>query len=146
MNLMRLFVVFLVVTLGFGAFGAAVGGLFGVGASGPVGVYGGASTNTYLTKNLLQNARVDTAGLPTLFGNDGDYLTTRVSYKLNLKGPSLDTACESSTFAGSVLAVGAAYQLTSSRPVAAYQFNPLQFRAAGGTGKCNQKERGAKCA
>ena len=40
MNLKRLFVVFLAVTLFFGAFGAAIGGLFGVGLGGPVSVYG----------------------------------------------------------------------------------------------------------
>ena len=33
-----------------------------------------------------------------LIGNDRDFLTTRVSYKLNLKGPSLSvqTACSTS--------------------------------------------------
>lgn len=49
-----------------------------------------------------------------------------------LKGPSLDASCETSDFDGSVSLTGGAYVLTSSRPVAAYQFSPLQFRAAGG--------------
>src|SRR4029450_2050770 len=35
---------------------------------------------------------------PALLGNDKDFLSTRVSYKLNLKGPSitLQTACSTS--------------------------------------------------
>lgn len=68
---------------------------------GPVGVYGGVSANTYLLNNLLKSRRVDVGSLPTQFGNMGDYLTTRVSYKLNLKGPSFDvqTSCSSSLVA-----------------------------------------------
>ncbi len=49
-----------------------------------------------------------------------------------LKGPSLDIECKSAPFTESVLAPGAAYHLVSSRPVAAYQFNPLEFYATGG--------------
>jgi len=68
---------------------------------GPVGVYGGASTNTYLFNNLLSGGRLDASSLSALFGNQSDYLTTRVSYKLNLRGPSLDvqTSCSSSLVA-----------------------------------------------
>jgi hypothetical protein len=50
-----------------------------------------------------------------------------------LKGPSLPKACTTAAaMTASVLARGSAYHLKSSRPVAAYQFNPLEFRAAGG--------------
>lgn len=49
-----------------------------------------------------------------------------------LKGPNLSSSCSSDPFSESVLAVGGAYRLTSTRPVAAYQFSPLQFRATGG--------------
>jgi len=68
---------------------------------GPVGVFGGASTNSYFLNNLQTAPGVDVGGLPTLFGNQPDYLTTRVSYKLGLKGPSLDvqTGCSSSLVA-----------------------------------------------
>ncbi len=68
---------------------------------GSIGVYGGASTNTYFTENVLTSGTVESGGLPSLFGNQADYLTTRVSYKLNLRGPSLDvqTSCSSSLVA-----------------------------------------------
>lgn len=67
---------------------------------GPIGVYGGTSTNTYLLENLLKT-RDAAEGMPALFGNQTDYLTTRVSYKLNLQGPSVDvqTSCSSSLVA-----------------------------------------------
>jgi len=66
----------------------------------PIGVYGGSSLNTYFLFNgLLSNYLSDP--LPILLGNDKDYLTTRVSYKLNLKGPSIavQTACSTSLVA-----------------------------------------------
>ena len=44
MSLKRLVIVFLAVTLFFGAFGAAIGGLFGIGLGGPVSVYGSGYT------------------------------------------------------------------------------------------------------
>ncbi len=68
---------------------------------GPVGVYGGASSSTYIMRNLLRSGTIDVGALPTLFGNQNDYLTTRVSYKLNLTGPSFDvqTSCSSSLVA-----------------------------------------------
>jgi len=49
-----------------------------------------------------------------------------------LKGPNVDGFCISDRFASSVIAPGGAYRLTSTRPVAAYQFNPLEFQALGG--------------
>ncbi len=68
---------------------------------GPVGVFGGTGTNAYLTHNLMTSGSVDTASLSALFGNHTDYLTTRVSYKLDLKGPSFDvqTSCSTSAVA-----------------------------------------------
>ncbi|MGC4095356.1 MAG: IgGFc-binding protein [Polyangiaceae bacterium] len=50
----------------------------------------------------------------------------------SLKGPGLSNTCSAAAMTGSVLAQKGAYHLTSSRPVAAYQFSPLEFRAAGG--------------
>ncbi len=67
---------------------------------GPIGVYAGASMNTYLLfSGLLRNFA--TEYLPILIGSDKDFLTTRVSYKLNLKGPSVtvQTACSTSLVA-----------------------------------------------
>lgn len=80
---------------------------------GPIGVWGGMSTgmtnNTYLLSNLHSHPDVlgDEDILPTMLGNENDYLTTRVSYKLNLSGPSvnLQTACSTS-----LVAITNAYQ------------------------------------
>ena len=71
---------------------------------GRVGVYAGSGMNTYLIHNLLSNAElVANAGLFLLkqTGNDKDVLATRVSYQLNLTGPSLavQTACSTSLVA-----------------------------------------------
>ncbi|MEM9976606.1 MAG: beta-ketoacyl synthase N-terminal-like domain-containing protein [Cyanobacteria bacterium P01_D01_bin.2] len=69
---------------------------------GSIGVYGGAGMNGYLL-NLYANSVIrETVSPYELFlSNDKDFLTTRVSYKLNLQGPSLDvqTACSSSLVA-----------------------------------------------
>src|SRR5277367_1415964 len=72
--------------------------------AGRVGVYAGSGMNTYLIHNLLTNADlVANAGLFLLkqTGNDKDVLATRVSYQLNLTGPSLavQTACSTSLVA-----------------------------------------------
>ncbi len=70
---------------------------------GPIGVFGGATLNTYLLFNLLANQSVAADADPVQIdiGNAGDYLTTRVSYKLNLKGPShlIQSACSTSLVA-----------------------------------------------
>jgi phthiocerol/phenolphthiocerol synthesis type-I polyketide synthase E len=66
----------------------------------PVAVYGGATINTYLLYNLLPNSELVRSLEPVQIniGNGGDFLTTRVSYKLNLKGPShlIQSACSTS--------------------------------------------------
>jgi non-ribosomal peptide synthase protein (TIGR01720 family) len=68
-----------------------------------IGVYAGASMNRYFFCNLYPNREV-TASLgllQTLIGNDKDFLPTRVSYKMNLRGPSINvqTACSTSLVA-----------------------------------------------
>lgn len=67
-----------------------------------VGVYAGASMNTYLFQILRDPALVESAGpYQLMLGNDKDFLCTRASYKLNLKGPSVtvQTACSTSLVA-----------------------------------------------
>jgi acyl transferase domain-containing protein/acyl carrier protein len=66
-----------------------------------IGVYAGASLNNYLSFNLNRDQIGSADSFQKLIGNDKDFLTTRVSYKLNLKGPSLNvqTACSTSLVA-----------------------------------------------
>ena len=67
---------------------------------GSIGVYAGAGMNTYLLKNVYPNCdRFDSAFLyQMMIGNEKDFLPTRVSYKLNLTGPSINiqTGCSTS--------------------------------------------------
>jgi len=76
---------------------------------GPIGVFAGMSNNSYFVQNLLARQDVtDVVGwLTTMMGNEKDYLATRVSYKLDLRGPALNiqTACSTS-----LVAVAAAVQ------------------------------------
>ncbi|AFZ60776.1 SDR family NAD(P)-dependent oxidoreductase [Anabaena cylindrica FACHB-243] len=69
----------------------------------PIGVYAGVGMGTYLLYNLSPNQGwIESKGfLQTLVGVDKDYLASRVSYKLNLTGPSVSigTACSSSLVA-----------------------------------------------
>ncbi|HYP40298.1 MAG TPA: SDR family NAD(P)-dependent oxidoreductase, partial [Chloroflexia bacterium] len=70
---------------------------------GLVGVYGGVSMSTYLLYNLYSNREFIElmGGFQVLIGNDKDFLSTRTSYKLNLRGPSvtIQTACSTSLVA-----------------------------------------------
>ena len=67
---------------------------------GRIGVFTGSALNTYFTSVGL-NSRLAEEYIPTLIGNDKDFLSTRISYKLNLKGPSItvQTACSTSLVA-----------------------------------------------
>jgi acyl transferase domain-containing protein len=70
---------------------------------GRIGVYAGVGMNTYLLTNLYSNQdMLEHVGyFQTELSNDKDYLATRVSYKLNLRGPSItvQTACSTSLVA-----------------------------------------------
>jgi acyl transferase domain-containing protein len=77
--------------------------------SGLIGVYAGLAMNTYLLHNLCVDrafaanfsANYQVGGYQTMLGNDKDFLPTRVSYKLNLRGPSMtiQSACSTSLVA-----------------------------------------------
>jgi acyl transferase domain-containing protein len=68
-----------------------------------VGVFAGSSLSQYLMANLYHHVDFSKSVQPlqTLIANDKDYLTTRTSYTLNLKGPSIavQTACSTSLVA-----------------------------------------------
>ncbi len=66
-----------------------------------IGVYAGASLNNYLCFDLNSDQVGSAQSYQKLIGNDKDFLSTRVSYKLNLTGPSLtvQTACSTSLVA-----------------------------------------------
>ncbi len=71
---------------------------------GSIGVFGGSGHNAYMPYNLMTNPKLmASVGFFLLrhTGNDKDFLTTRVSYLLNLKGPSINvqTACSTSLVA-----------------------------------------------
>ena len=70
---------------------------------GKIGVFAGTNASSYLLHNLLGNRDVMAlmGGYQILIANDKDHLSTRVSYKLNLKGPSVNiqTACSTSLVA-----------------------------------------------
>jgi len=76
---------------------------------GLIGVYAGLAMNTYLLHNLCVDrafaadfsANYQVGGYPTMLGNDKDFMPTRVSYKLNLRGPSMtiQSACSTSLVA-----------------------------------------------
>lgn len=69
---------------------------------GVIGVFGGASQNTYLLNNISKMDNFDIMGnYQVRLGNEKDFLSTRISYKFNLTGPSLtvQTACSTSLVA-----------------------------------------------
>ncbi|AVH67247.1 type I polyketide synthase [Nostoc sp. 'Peltigera membranacea cyanobiont' N6] len=69
-----------------------------------IGVFAGASLNNYLSFNVNSDQVGSAKSYQKLIGNDKDFLTTRVSYKLNLSGPSItiQTACSTSLVATTV--------------------------------------------
>lgn len=70
---------------------------------GVIGVFAGANISTYLLANLLTNPElVEVMGYQAIMmGNLGEYMPTRLSYKLGLTGPSISiqTACSTSLVA-----------------------------------------------
>jgi len=76
---------------------------------GLIGVYAGLAMNTYFLHNICVDrafaadfsANYQVGNYQTMLGNDKDFLPTRVSYKLNLRGPSMtvQSACSTSLVA-----------------------------------------------
>ncbi|HZP64989.1 MAG TPA: polyketide synthase, partial [Rudaea sp.] len=77
---------------------------------GIVGVYAGASASTYPFPSMLaklgrfsanDKTLDDTVDLPTILANGKDFVSTSISYRLNLTGPSVNvnTACSTSLVA-----------------------------------------------
>ncbi|MEO6863261.1 MAG: beta-ketoacyl synthase N-terminal-like domain-containing protein, partial [Microcoleus sp.] len=71
--------------------------------NGSIGVYAGTGNNTYFPNNIAWRSDIiSRAGeFQVMVGNEKDYIATRTSYKLNLKGPSVSvhTACSTSLVA-----------------------------------------------
>src|ERR1700730_13188959 len=77
--------------------------------NGAIGVFAGCSINTYFLEHVCRDRRTleeftsnyQVGSYPMLLGAGADFLSTRVSYKLDLKGPSitLQTACSTSLLA-----------------------------------------------
>ena len=77
--------------------------------AGAIGVYAGCYMDSYILSSLATHPEFLASlantfhggSLQTELGNDKDYLATRVSFKLNLRGPSMtiQTACSSSLVA-----------------------------------------------
>lgn len=65
-------------------------------SEGLIGVYGGCGCNSYLSEELVQTQQPGRFNM--LLANSGDFLSSRIAYKLNLKGPAVNvqTACSTS--------------------------------------------------
>jgi len=76
---------------------------------GEIGLFAGCALNTYLLANLCKDrafideftSNYQVGEYQTLTGNDKDFLTTRVAYKLDLRGPvvTVQSACATSLVA-----------------------------------------------
>lgn len=67
----------------------------------PVAIFASESVNTYLLSNIINSGRWTNDEEMAIYGCGYDYLATRISYMLNLKGPSLtvQSGCSSSLVA-----------------------------------------------
>ena len=132
-----------------------------------VGVFAGASMNTYVFAQILRDKALMEAvgGYQLMLGNDKDFLCTRVSYKLDLHGPSMtiQTACSTSLVAVEVacrslqsgecdmaLAGGVSFEFPGTQrlsarrghdPVARRSLPPLRFRRRRHTRRGRRRHR-----
>ncbi|MEI8634496.1 polyketide synthase [Vibrio sp. PP-XX7] len=70
--------------------------------TGDIALFAGSSVNTYLSNNIFNSDFYqDIHQYPVLLGNEKDFLCTRVSHALNLRGPSVtvQTGCSTSLVA-----------------------------------------------
>ena len=76
---------------------------------GKIGVFAGAGLSQYLLKNLMTSLNIENPDImrTVWIGNDTNYLSTTLSYKLNLQGPSVTVQSACST---SLTAIGLAVQ------------------------------------
>ncbi|CAD1792148.1 amino acid adenylation domain-containing protein [Xanthomonas euroxanthea] len=100
-----------------------------------VGVYAGASHNSYFLQNMLGNAAlVQSVGTAALsFANDGDFLCTRVAYHLDLRGPAvvIQSACSTSLVAvhmASQALIGQECDIALAGGVSIGQFSKAGYR------------------
>lgn len=69
---------------------------------GLIGIWAGSGVNNYFLKNIIPRGSFEEiADFQTIISNDKDYLTSRIAYKLNLRGPAVvvQTACSTSLVA-----------------------------------------------
>ncbi|PYP88087.1 MAG: hypothetical protein DMF61_08285 [Blastocatellia bacterium AA13] len=68
---------------------------------GRAGVFAGTGLNTYINHAEYGQTQSSSTRYQAFIGNDKDFVATRVSYKLNLRGPSINvqTACSTSLVA-----------------------------------------------
>ncbi|ARU56728.1 polyketide synthase modules-like protein [Oleiphilus messinensis] len=78
-------------------------GHHGQGDENRIGVFAGIGMPTYILKNIMTHPELTGPDMDyqLLIGNDKDFAPSKVSYKLNLKGPSINinTACSTSLVA-----------------------------------------------
>ncbi|NMG20299.1 type I polyketide synthase [Brasilonema bromeliae] len=71
--------------------------------TGQIGLFAGVTYSSYLLSNIYSNRGLieSVDGFQIFIGNDKDHLPTQISYKLNLKGPSINvqTTCSTSLVA-----------------------------------------------
>ncbi|WP_448269186.1 SDR family NAD(P)-dependent oxidoreductase [Nostoc sp. DSM 114159] len=69
--------------------------------SGQIGLFAGLAASSYLLSNLYSHRDLMESEGSITIGNDKDFLPTQISYKLNLRGPSINvqTACSTSLVA-----------------------------------------------
>jgi acyl transferase domain-containing protein len=74
---------------------------------GAIGVYAGKSMSSYLFLNVYPHIKkiLAAGNLQAAIGNDKDSITSTISYRLNLKGPSINVQSSSSTSLAAVAIV-----------------------------------------